>query len=92
METFSFSKALNLLMEGKKVTRLAWEDKIQFIYRDFYTVTSAFETKIKARLMRKTASGNVTPWIDLLEDLMATDWVEVTHTCIDKLGKTEGER
>jgi hypothetical protein len=37
--------------------------------------------------MRKTSSGNAIPWVDLLEDLLANDWIEVitAQTCVDKV-------
>ena len=75
METLSFSDALILLKNGRKVARSGWNGKGMYItlkpgYTDGVNVYSPY-------LEMKTADNNLVPWLASQTDLLTTDWMIV---------------
>lgn len=85
----TFSEALELIKQGKKLARENWNGKDMFV---FLVHGSEFEvnraplnafyemgTKVKyhAHIDMKTAQGYVVPWLASQSDLLSDDWVEV---------------
>jgi len=72
METLDFGYALNQLREGKKLTRIGWNGKNQWI---------ALQTPDEHSKMNlpyiyiKTVQDQLVPWLASQTDLLATDWV-----------------
>lgn len=89
--SLDFSGALELLKEGKRLTRLGWDGKGQFI---FLVPGSRFnvaagrpmahvfpigaELKYRPHIDIYTVQGSVVPWIASQSDLLADDWEVVT--------------
>lgn len=85
----TFSEALELLKEGKKVARSGWNGKGMFL---FLVQGSTFkvnrppllgiyeegtEVKYHAHVDMKTAQGDVVPWLCSQTDMLANDWQQV---------------
>lgn len=64
MEMFDFSEALRRLREGKRVRRQPW-------------LETTWVAIGKNGQFMLTESWRLTPWAPFLNDLDATDWVEV---------------
>lgn len=89
VETFDFGEALKRLKKGKKVSRIGWNGKGQFVYyvsADRYDakmdVAKSFADKdgkvnYNAYLAIKTVQGTVVPWLASQTDLLEEDWHEV---------------
>lgn len=86
----TFSTALVLLKEGKKVARSGWNGKGMFV---FLVPGSTFkvnrppllgiypegtEINYHGHVDMKTADDQVVPWLCSQTDLLADDWGEVT--------------
>jgi hypothetical protein len=88
-ELMSFSGALQLLKEGKKVARQGWNGKDMFLFLvagSKFTVSRApllgiypegTEVEYHAHIDMKTAQGYVVPWLASQSDLLSNDWVFV---------------
>jgi hypothetical protein len=91
MEEKTFSWALNLIRQGKKVCRSGWNGKNMFI---FLVPGSTFkvnrppllgiypegtEVNYHAHIDMKTADGMVVPWLASQTDILADDWEEVDY-------------
>ena len=87
----TFSNALALLKEGKKVARKGWNGKGMFI---FLVEGSRFQVNrppllgiypegtvvdYHAHIDMKTANGQIVPWVASQSDLLDEDWEEVYH-------------
>lgn len=83
---FSFSSALMLIKDGRKVARAGWNGKGMFL---FLVNGSTFkvnrppllgiypegtEIQYHAHIDMKTAQGDVVPWVASQSDLLAEDW------------------
>lgn len=65
VETFDFPEAMRRVIDGKKVTRVEWNDRNEFaVFKDNFLM---IHTKGKFHTW-KDINGN---------DLMAKDWIEV---------------
>ena len=85
-EVFDFGKAIQLLKEGKKVSRLNWNGKGQFVYyvpADRYVAKTDIAKSIadedgkvnyRAYLALKTVQGDIATWIPSISDCLAEDW------------------
>lgn len=88
MSNKSFSEALTLLKQGRKVARLGWNGKDMFI---FLVPGSVFkvnrppllgiypegtEVQYHPHIDMKTAQGYVVPWLASQSDMLSDDWVE----------------
>ena len=86
--TLSFSVALELLKQGKRVTREGWNGKGMSI---FLVDGSAFHVNRKpllgiypagatifyrGHIDMKTVDGSIVPWVASQTDLLACDWME----------------
>ena len=90
IETFNFGQALNLLKEGKKVTRLGWNGKDMFLFLvngSQFTVNRApllgiypegTEINYRSHIDMKTVDGSICVWTASQSDLLTDDWFEVT--------------
>lgn len=89
---FSFSKALDALKSGEKVTRSGWNGKGMYIvYQKGYpdgipiNTNTACATgipegticKFRPYLMMYTAQADFVPWVASQTDLLADDWAIV---------------
>lgn len=87
--TFDFSVAINLLKDGKKVSRSGWNGKDMFL---FLVNGSQFQVNrppllgiyeegttidYRSHIDMKTVDGSIVPWVASQTDLLANDWVEV---------------
>lgn len=72
--TFDFSTALRLLKQGKKLVRLGWNGRNQYI--ELQTPTDQSKMTLPYIYIR-TASGDLVPWLASQIDLLADDWCEV---------------
>ena len=88
-ETFSFSIALSMLKDGRRVARTGWNGKGMFL---FLVPGSTFQVN-RAPLLgiypegtvidycphidMKTADGRITPWLASQADLIEDDWMLV---------------
>lgn len=86
--TTSFGNAIDMMVAGKKLSRLGWNGKGQFVYyvpeADYDAVTNAAKEIAKdgkvhynAYFALKTVNGNISTWIPSITDCMATDWYTV---------------
>lgn len=87
--TFDFGETLHRLKKGKKVARLGWNGKGQFVYyipadrylakTDIAKSIAAEDGKVdyRAYLALKTAQGDVATWVPSISDCLAEDWCEV---------------
>ena len=67
----SFGKAIELLKEGKKVSRVGWNGK------GMYLELQVPDKKSKMSLpyiFMKTADNNLVPWLASQSDMLANDW------------------
>lgn len=91
----NFGRALEMLKEGKRVSRSGWNGKDMFL---FLVPGSTFkvsrppllgiysegtEIRYHAHIDMKTAQGDVVPWLASQTDVLAEDWGEVLNpgTC-----------
>lgn len=83
-----FSKALELIKEGKKVGRVDWKNAryVFLVEGSIFTVNRAPLNKImpegtevtyRAHIDMCGADGSIGTWAPSMVDLMATDWVIV---------------
>jgi len=89
MQNNSFSEALVLLKEGKKVARSGWNGKGMFLFLvpgSTFKVNRApllgiypegTEINYHAHVDMKTADGKIVPWLCSQTDMLAEDWSEV---------------
>lgn len=88
--TFDFGVALNLLRDGKKVTRAGWNGKDMFIFLvdgSRFTVNrpplnviypEGTEITYRPHIDMKTVDGSIAVWTASQSDVLANDWYEVT--------------
>lgn len=84
-----FGYALAQLKSGRKVARIGWNGKGQFVY---YIPADRYEAKTEAAksvadedgkvnyrayLALKTAQGDIATWVPSISDCLAEDWVVV---------------
>jgi hypothetical protein len=72
--TFSFSKALELLKEGRKVARNGWNGKGMWIEMQR---PDAYSKMTLPYLYLNYPQGNRVPWLASQTDLICEDWYEV---------------
>jgi hypothetical protein len=72
--TFSFSKALELLKEGRKVARNGWNGKGLWIEMQR---PDAYSKMTLPYLYLNYPQGNRVPWLASQTDLICEDWYEV---------------
>lgn len=89
VETFDFGEAIKRVKAGKKVARINWNGKGQFVYyvpADRYPAKTDVAKQIagkdgkvdyRAYLALKTAQGDVATWVPSISDCLAEDWCEV---------------
>lgn len=85
----TFSQALELIKDGKRVAREGWNGKDMFL---FLVPGSRFQVNrppllgiypegttidYHAHIDMRTAQGYVVPWLASQADLLANDWIEV---------------
>lgn len=86
----NFSKALELVKEGKRVQREGWNGKGMFIFlvngSNFIVnrepllsiLGEGFQVTYRPHIDMKDAEGKIVPWLASQTDIMADDWQEVT--------------
>lgn len=74
MNTFSFSKALDLLKAGHRLSRLGWNGKGMWLELQR---PDAYSKMTLPYIYMKTANDNLVPWLASQTDMLAEDWVEV---------------
>ena len=74
--TFSFSKALELLKEGRKVARNGWNGKGLWIEMQR---PDAYSKMTLPYLYLNYPQGNRVPWLASQTDLICEDWYEVKN-------------
>ncbi len=72
-DTFDFSHALYLIRRDKKVTRVGWNGKGQWIAVQY---PDSFSKMTLPYIYFYTVHGHVVPWCPSQSDLLATDWIE----------------
>lgn len=84
---FNFSKALDLLKEGKRVAREGWNGKGLFVYMvaggDYKVQMDSVKhladenncLHYEPYLAIKNVKGTINTWVPSISDLMAEDWV-----------------
>lgn len=84
-----FSKALDLLKQGRRLKRAGWNNPNQYIYHvpaaEYPAMTDVAKAEFGATgnvpytayLAIKTVQGTVAPWLASQTDLLAEDWEEV---------------
>lgn len=89
MEGMTFSRALELVKEGKRVARAGWNGKGMFIFlvngskfivnREplLSIMGEGTEVQYHAHVDMKTADGQVVPWLCSQTDMLAEDWCVV---------------
>lgn len=89
IETFDFGEAITRLKQGKKVARINWNGKGQFVYyvpEDRYVAKTEVAKQLaapdgkvdyRAYLALKTAQGDIATWVPSISDCLADDWYEV---------------
>jgi hypothetical protein len=90
-EVLTFSQALELIKDGKRVSRLGWNGKHMFL---FLVPGSTFkvsrepllsilgegtEVDYHAHIDMRTADGTIVPWLASQPDLLSEDWIEYTR-------------
>lgn len=87
-ENLNFGQAIELMKQGKKVSRKGWNGKGMFLY---YVPASAYPAQRNnkgtlkgmfkddlvpygAYIAMKTAQDNVIPWLASQTDMLADDW------------------
>ena len=85
----NFSKALDLIKEGKRVQREGWNGKGMFLFlveggsfivnhEPLLSILGADTTATYCpRIDMKTADEKIVPWLASQTDLLADDWQEV---------------
>lgn len=71
---FSFSTALQLLKDGKKVARRGWNGVGMHIELQTPTETSKMK---RPYIFMFPVDGQLVPWVASQTDLLAEDWLEV---------------
>lgn len=84
MRDLTFSTALLVLKDGKKVARLGWNGTGMFLYlvpANSYPAQTEAAKKYFGEVVpygpyiaMKTAQNNVVPWIASQSDLLSDDW------------------
>lgn len=86
----NFSKALELLKQGKKLARAGWNGKGQFVYfvaggnypAQMDAIKGVFENDLvpyRPYMALKTAQGDVATWVPSVSDILAEDWEIVSE-------------
>ena len=83
----NFGKALELLKEGKKVTRSGWNGKGMYVY---YVPAASYKActenarkefgemvPYEPYLAIKNVKGTISTWVPSINDCLAEDWQEV---------------
>lgn len=82
----SFNHAIELLKEGKRISRVGWNGKGMFLYlvpaNEYPAQTGAAKRFFGEDAMvpyggyiaMKTAQGNVVPWLASQTDILSDDW------------------
>lgn len=70
-ETFDFGQALKLLKQGRKVTRLSWNGKGQFLALQIPDENSKMR---KPYIYISPVDGELVPWLASQTDLLDDDW------------------
>ena len=83
-ESLTFGEAIEALKLGKRTAREGWNGKGMFIYHvpanEYPSQTDVAKrcfgrtTVYGAYLARKTATGEVVPWLASQTDVLAEDW------------------
>jgi hypothetical protein len=87
----SFSNALNMIKDGKKMQREGWNEKGMFVFLvpgSIFNVNrppllgiypEGTEINYHAHIDMRTADGQIVPWLASQTDILANDWQEVTE-------------
>lgn len=67
----NFSSALERIKWGQPMSRAAWSDPAIYVFR----LTPPDQDQIA----RRAAAGAVAPWSPTVEDIMASDWLDVSR-------------
>lgn len=66
-----FYKALQAVLEGKRISRPSWNNK------DFYGLLRSPDGQLAGTLQLHKPNGEFNSWILSIEDIIATDWILV---------------
>lgn len=83
--TMSFGNAIDMCINGHKISRKGWNGKDQFVYfvpsNEYEALTKAAKSIAVDGMVRynpyfalKTVSGNISTWVASVTDTLATDW------------------
>lgn len=72
----NFSKALETLIEKKKVTRKGWNGKGMWLelYENFANTPIKDDKIMQPFICMKTAQNTYVPWVASQTDMLAGDW------------------
>lgn len=70
---WSFSKALDFLKAGHRVSRTGWNGKGMWLELQ---IPDAHSKMNLSYIYMKTATGDLVPWVASQTDLLANDWEE----------------
>lgn len=68
---FNFAKALEYLLDGRKVRRTGWNGKGMWIA---VQVPDANSKMTLPYIYMKTAQGDLVPWLASQTDILSSDW------------------
>ena len=86
----TFSQALELIKDGKRVSRSGWNGKNMFLFlvpgstfkvnrEPLLTILGeGTDVDYHAHIDMRTADGTIIPWLASQTDLLSDDWVELT--------------
>ena len=86
----TFSQALELIKDGKRVSRSGWNGKNMFLFlvpgstfkvnrEPLLTILGeGTDVDYHAHIDMRTADGTIVPWLASQTDLLSDDWVELT--------------
>ena len=82
-KSFDFAKAFYHMFAGKKIRRLSWLDKTQYICTDLVSFSdSDLKTVIiQKNLPDRTKKNKAIYWEPNQADILASDWVEAQLYC-----------
>lgn len=76
-ETFDFGQAISLLKAGKRVSRLGWNGKGQFLALQIPDEHSKMR---KPYIYISPVDNELVPWLASQTDMLAEDWIEFEFT------------
>ena len=71
---YSFSVAIDMIKQGRKVYRSGWNGKGQYLEMQVPDTNSKMK---RSYIFISPVDGNLVPWVASQSDLLAEDWYEI---------------